>query len=582
MCGIAGIVGAPGDFRIGAMTKLLHHRGPDGSGDWRHGPIALGATRLAIIDLAAPPQPMVSTISGAAIVFNGEIYNHRALRRELEQQGVRFETQTDTEVILRLYEAMGDDCVGRLQGMFAFAVADGDRLLIARDRVGIKPLYYAWVPEVRQFIFASEAKALLQHPGIHPSLDLQAFAGSLLIGYPTDVATFFEGIRSLQPGHTLVVYSGDPIAVGEPRAYYWREAVVDEEMTLEAAEECLATELGRAVESHLAADVEVALTLSGGIDSTLLALFAAEQVKGPLRTFTVGDHETYADVVQAGRVAHMIGSRHQTVVLGFNDYLAAIPSLVEAEERPSSLHALPFHILCRRIAVEVKACMHGEGADELFGGYGEYLNREPRLSYIRRRLPVLRHLGVSPSEGVLATIERLSAPETFQAYLPNVFAVNLGDALERQHLMPVDKLAMAAGLEMRVPYLDDRMLALMARMPLPFLVRSDIGVQKYLLRRLALKRFGMPLLDVVLREKLGAPAAGIVLLDRFDRLCNETLPDSYIERHPFGPCFTAKRELLMFDFFSEVFITHRGDSGAVGPISEFIAARAGRRLDLTI
>jgi asparagine synthase (glutamine-hydrolysing) len=581
MCGIAGVAGSVAASRsIEAMTLALRHRGPDGMGKWSRGSTAFGATRLAIIDPAAPAQPMAGLREDVCIVFNGEIYNHRELRRELQLRGVRFQTQTDTEVVLRLYEAEGADCVLRLQGMFAFAVLDRDRVFLARDRLGIKPLYHALAvgPQgAPEFVFASEIKALLRHPGVTPRLDMQAFADSLVIGYPTGEATFFEGIHSLRPGHTMTVLIGPPLEVGEPRAYHVRSTARDDGITIHDAEDLLEGQLQQAVDSHLAADVEVGLTLSGGLDSALLGMFAALRLKRPLATFTVGDHESYADVVQAAQVAQMIGSRHDLLMPGFDDYLAAIPALVEAEEQPSSLYALPFLLLCRRVASRVKACLHGEGADELFGGYSEYLNRESRLAHIGQRLPVLRQLGVRLSDGALQTIQRLSSPSTFEAYLPNVFEVNLADALERQHLMPVDKCAMAASLEMRVPYLDDGMLALMGRVPLAHLVRPDIAVRKYLLRRLALKRFGMQALDVVLREKLGAPVAGILLLDRFDRLCNERLPEDYLTGHEFGRCFTAKRQLLMFDLFCEVFITHRGESDAVGGVLDFIAARAGVR-----
>lgn len=576
MCGIAGVVGGRDSTLIEEMTAVLRHRGPDGRGHASRGALHVGATRLGIIDPTSQTQPIYNEEGTACVVFNGEIYNHQELRTELRGKGHVFKTRTDTEVVVHLYEEMGDDCVHRLHGMFAFAILDGARLLLARDRLGIKPLYYVFMPETQAFVFASEIKAILQHPGFTPRLSLQALADSIVLGYPVGEETFFEGVRSLLPGHTMVVSWGEGVRVEDPKRYHTPGLARDDSMSLDEAEERLEAQLERAVETHLAADVEVGLTLSGGIDSTVLALLAGERLQRPLHTFTVGDHEEYADVVQAGLVARMIGSEHEPIILSFEEYLSAIPGLVAAEEQPSSLYGLPFYHLCRKVSERVKACLHGEGADELFGGYREYLNRDTRLSYIQSRLPLLKHLGVLPSQRALSTIERLSSAEYFQEYLPRVFEVNQADALERQHLMPVDKCAMATSLEMRVPYLDDGVVELANRIPLSFLVRPDIAVKKYILRRFALRRFGPRVIDVVLREKLGAPVSGVYLLDRFDRLCNEVLPDDYVTRHELGSCFSEKRELLMFDMFIEMFMKHRGDSGSIGSVMDFMQARAGK------
>ena len=575
MCGIAGVLGTADGALIERMTAAIHHRGPDGRGHASRGTSHIGATRLGIIDPAASPQPIYNETEEICLVFNGEIYNHRELRAELESKGHRFRTRTDTEVVVHLYEEMGDDCVRRLHGMFAFAILDGARLFLARDRLGIKPLHYVLLPETQTFLFASEVKSILQHPGFTPRLNLQALADSIVLGYPLGDETYFDGVRSLFPGHTMVVSCGDRLRVEEPRRYYALDFTRQESMSFDEAERQLEAELERAVDTHLAADVEVGLTLSGGLDSTVLALFASERLARPILSFTVGDHEGYADVVQAGHVAEMVGSEHERIIVGFDDYLAAIPDLVAAEERPSSLHGMAFYLLCQRVAQRVKACLHGEGADEIFGGYRDYVSRESRLAVIRERLPILKRLGVPPSVYALETIESLASAATFEDYLPRIFKVNMADALERQHLAPVDRYAMAASLEMRVPYLDDGVVELAGRIPLPFLVRYDISVRKYILRRLTLRRFGPRTIDVVLREKLGAPIASIHLLDRFDRLCEETLPDDYLAKHEFGYCFGAKRELLLFEMFIEMFMKHRGDPGSIGSVMEFLQDRSG-------
>jgi asparagine synthase (glutamine-hydrolysing) len=461
--------------------------------------------------------------------------------------------------------------------MFAFAVLDGERLLLARDRLGIKPLYFAYIPETQVFLFASEVKAILCHPALSPRLNLQAMADMLALSHPSDDQTFFEGVRSLRPGHTMAVTYGDTVSVGAPKAYYARNLIRDDSADIDEMQARLDGVLCRAVETHLAADVEVGLTLSGGLDSSILALFARQHVPDRLLTFAVADHDGHPDVVRAKSVAQMIGSTHETVIMTFDDYLAAIPGLIASEEQPSSLYGAPFYFLCHTVAKRVKVTLHGEGADELFGGYTPYLDRESRLAYIRKRLPVLKHLGVPPSEHAIETIERLSRAKTFDDYLRELFDINMADPLERQHLVPVDKCAMAASVEIRVPYLDDAMVELVGRMPLRFLVRPDLGVRKYILRRLALSRFGVGILDVVLREKYGAPTAGLVLLDRFDRLCNETVSDEYVRKHDFGKCFASKRELVLFDMFLEIFMAHRGESTAIGSVVDFLRSRDGLR-----
>jgi asparagine synthase (glutamine-hydrolysing) len=578
MCGIAGVIGIDdGGALVRDMAGALRHRGPDGTGQCSRGARHVSATRLSIIDPSAGVQPVYNETMQICVVFNGEIYNHRELRAELVRKGHTFRTRTDTEILVHLYEEEGDNCVRSLHGMFAFAILDGSRLLLARDRFGIKPLYHAFDAGAQVFAFASEIKAILRYPGFSPTLDIQTLADSLVLSYPVGDHTFFEGVRTLPPGHTMTLSFEGRLRIGEATPYYERASLRRENLDFDQAQACLESLLTSAVETHLAADVEVGLTLSGGIDSGLLGLFASRQAQAPLHTFAVSDHEAHADVVQARQVARMMGATHRTVIMSFEDYLDVIPQMVAGEEQPSSLYGAPFYFLCRQIAEQVKACLHGEGADELFGGYREYVDRSSRTSYIRRRLPLLKRLGVAPSAAALETIHRLSTSGSFEQHLENVFDVNMRDALERQHLLPVDKSAMAASLEMRVPYLDDSVVEFVSRLPIRYLVRHDLGIRKYILRRLALSRFGPDCIDLVLREKLGAPAACVLHLDRFNNVCEEILPDSYVAQHEFAGCFESKRELLLFDMFIEVFMKHRGDSVAMGPALDFLRARAARR-----
>jgi asparagine synthase (glutamine-hydrolysing) len=558
------------------MTAALRHRGPDGEGVYARGAVQLGATRLGILDPLSGPQPLYSNSGEICLVFNGEIYNHRELRAELQRQGHVFRTGTDTEVVLRLYEAIGIACVKRLQGMFAFAILDGEELWLARDRLGIKPLYYTIVNRPFLLVFGSEIKAILQCRSVTPRLNLQALVDMVAVTHPVDEGTFFEGIHLLPPGHTLRVAASEPMRVDPPQPYDTPAVVRSNDIAFDEALDQLETVLTRAVETHLAADVDVGLTLSGGLDSSLLALLARQRRERPLLTFTVGDHAGHPDVEEAGRVAAAIGSEHRVVLVNFEEFLDVVPAVIAAEEKPTNLGALPFYILCREIARRLKACMHGEGSDELFGGYEEYLDRAPRSFDLRRRLLLLKQMGQVPSPRAIEIINRYTIDPQGDDYIEGVFDVHLHDALEQHHLLPVDKVAMAVSLEMRVPYLDDAVSALARRLPVRFLVRPDLGVGKYILRRLALKRFRPVLLDVVLRQKIGFPSSGYRLLTRFDRLCEELLPDSYVTSHEFGFCFPTKRQLMTFDLFTEIFMEGRGEPGAVGPVIDFMCARAGR------
>ena len=511
------------------------------------------------------------------VAFNGEIYNHRELRAELEKKGHRFATKTDTEVIVHLYEELGAHCVQRLRGMFAFAVMSEQTIFLARDRMGIKPLYYCQIARPSWFVFASEIKALLQCSEVSPRLDVQAFADFTVLSHPVAGDTFLEGVKSLEPGHTMTVsWSEEGLTVNPPARYFFPNEQRDEGIGFSDAQRALEEAMAKAVESHLAADVEVGLTLSGGLDSTLLALLARELRDAPLATFTVADYEQHPDMVQAERIAAMVGARHVPVVMTFADYLDRVPGFIAAEERPSRLYGLPFYVLCATVSRHVKSCLHGEGSDELFGGYEDHLDSTWRTRHLSRRLPLLKRLGVGPSSRLTEILERLfhngGAVDSMQA----IFELNRREPLERHHLDPVDRCSMAFGLEMRVPYLDDDMCELVNRFPLRYLVRADLGIRKYILRRLCLDRFGTGVLDVVLRGKLGVPSAAGRFRSRLKSLCDRVLPDDYLSEHALGFCFESKLDLLTFEMYEEIFLKQRGAADAAGSVLDWLHARSGR------
>ncbi len=583
MCGIAGAVGNRDRNLIEKMTEALYHRGPDSEGFFRSSNLDLGMRRLSIIDLASGDQPIYNESRNKCIVFNGEIYNYRPLRTELIAKGHIFHTTSDTEVIIHLYEEYGELCVNRLRGMFAFAIANGSTLFIARDRLGIKPLYYAHLRNTGLLIFASEIKALLQCRELRTAVDRQALADYLVVGHAFGNETFLEGIKCLEPGHYMLVsMQTDAIEIEERE--YWRLSVdPDDSLDYKKSEEALTALLEDSVQSHLVADVEIGLTLSGGVDSSLLAMLMKKYHPDRISTFTVSDVNSNPDIKQSKVIADRIEAAHTEVLLEFDDYLRAIPHCVLAAEVPVDLIGLPFFILCAQIGKRLKVCLNGEGADELFGGYPDYFDCTGPLASLKDGLAEAIRLNLSPGYGVISLVENLSSITNNDEYLRRLFLVNLQDQLIRRHLEIVDKLSMASSVEMRVPFLDNELVEFVNRLPLCFKVNRDLGVGKYILKRAALNLFGDAMTDAVVRRKIGMPSASLNYFPKFTDLCEANLPNDYIEKHELGNYFLgirkgsrryAKRSLLLFDLFCFIFIDQRGAVPEDFDIREFIKTRS--------
>ena len=377
MCGIVGIVkwdprDVVDEARLKRMRDALRHRGPDGEGLLIDGPVGLGHRRLAIVDVAGGHQPMANEDETIWIVYNGEVYNHAALRPGLEARGHRYRTRSDTETILHSYEEEGERCVEQLQGMFAFALWDRARgqLLLARDRLGIKPLYYACTHE--ELLFASEVKAILAAGPIRPALNEAILPEFLATRFVAGEQTFFRGIRKLLPGRTLSWSRADGL---RQRRYWSVPASVDESpMTLEEHARVVRERLSAAVRSHLMTDVPLGLFLSGGVDSTALAALMAPMVKEPIRTFSVGMTDADANELAYARLAaRSVGAEHHEVVVSPAEFFEAVPLLVWHEDEPIAFPAsVPLYFVSSLAAQHVKVVLTGEGADELFLGYNRY------------------------------------------------------------------------------------------------------------------------------------------------------------------------------------------------------------------
>lgn len=371
MCGIFGKYAVDGVTRdsLERMAEVLFHRGPDDVGIYMNDRVGIGNRRLSIIDLQGGHQPISNEDGTIQLVYNGEVYNYRALRNALEARGHRFQTSTDTEVIVHLYEEEGEDCVQHLEGMFAFALWDSarNRLFMARDRFGQKPLYYHHRPGL--LIFASEIKAILEDPAVTASVDRNAMHHYLSLRFVPPPRTMFEGISKLPAGHTVTL-EGDRLNV---RKYWGLSYVPKLQISESEALEQLNTLLGNAVESHTVSDVPVGALLSGGLDSGLLTALLALRTDAKVSTFSVGvDEDDWSELPFAKAVAQRYGTDHHERVVHANP-AELLPRLVWHLDEPSDPSAMCKYFVAQSASQYVKVVLGGDGGDEMLGGYDRYV-----------------------------------------------------------------------------------------------------------------------------------------------------------------------------------------------------------------
>jgi asparagine synthase (glutamine-hydrolysing) len=528
VCGICGIVSSNGPAdpdRLASMSAKLVHRGPDSDGIFAEGQAALAARRLAIIDLETGDQPIANEDSTVHVVQNGELYNYRELRAELERAGHRFRTHGDTEVLVHLYEQEELGFARRLRGMFAVALWDAPRrrLVLARDRYGIKPLYYRVDPG-RSFEFASELRALPRG-----EIDLDALEAFLAFNSIPAPLTIFRDARKLPPGHLLVWEAGETRIERFARP---APAALDDLRDDDEAEliEELRARLRDSVRAHLVSDVPVGVLLSGGIDSSALTALAAQESSEPVRTFSIGFEErSFDELGDARLVAQRYGTQHRELVLR-PDAALLLPALAEAFDEPfADSSALPTYLVSQLAAQDVKVALSGEGGDELFGGYYTYvadrlaLRAGPAARLARplvERLPTstarasfdykakrfVRGAHLPPLERHHAWKEifspearadltgrrhdfdpvdlyRTRFAETQGAeLLARLQDVDLGIYLVDDLLVKTDRASMAHSLEARVPFLDPAVTNFAAALPAKHRVR---GLRKKVLLRKA-------------------------------------------------------------------------------------------------
>ena len=584
MCGICGIASADGRVdpdQLGAMSDTLVHRGPDSDGTFVEGGIGLASRRLSIIDVAGGDQPISNEDASVHVVQNGEIYNYRELRAELERAGHRFATQCDTEVLVHLYEQEGETFARRLRGMFAIALWDArrQRLVLARDRYGIKPLYVRTNGSTLEF--ASELRALPRG-----EVDLDALEAFLAFNSIPAPLTIFREVRKLPAGHVLVWENGEarterfarPQPVGASAARDGDEAELVEE---------LRARMRDSVRAHLVSDVPVGVLLSGGVDSSLLAALAAEESAEPLRTFSIGFEErSFDELADARAVATRYATAHRELTLRPNAALL-LPALAEAFDEPfADSSALPTYLVSELAARDVKVALSGEGGDELFGGYYTYaadllalrigpaarlarplVERLPtstaRASFDYKAKRFVRGAHLPPLERHHAWKEIFSAElraeltgrrssfdpvDVYRArfaetdgaeLLARLQDVDLGVYLVDDLLVKTDRASMAHSLEARVPYLD----SVVTNFALSLSTRHKVrGLRKKIL----LRRAAAPLLprQIVFGKKRGfsIPAAAW-LRGELEPFARDTLAASVLRRQGFFDPAVAARLL---------------------------------------
>ena len=611
MCGIAGTVRIGDLDLVKRMTNLISYRGPDDSGFYEDGEVRFGHRRLSILDLSeAGHQPMLSDDGELAITFNGEIYNFRILRRELEKRGYRFHTETDTEVILTAYREFGIDFLRHLEGMFAFALWDRKQrqLLLARDRTGIKPLFY--YQQADGLAFASELKPILLVPGLDKRVNRRALRSAIRYASNIEDESMIASVFKLPPAHWLLWRDGNitqgtfwnhPEAAPEP----WDEETLTNE---------LRRTLGDVVQSHMISDAPLGAALSGGLDSSgIVALMSQGGTK--VDTFTVGHGTDDPDLINARLVAEHCRTNHHEILVSAENILDLLPTVIWHLEEPlGQMESVQMYINYREAAKFVKVLLIGEGADECFAGYARYklLHRSvPIPQTVRKELyeRVYMYADRAPNSFPARAVARTLWGELPGSPLPDpqpLAPMPLSDGngkhvLERAlvhdqrtylhhlSLKRADALGMAHSVELRVPFLDRQIVELAARIPASMMVRR--GMEKYILRR-ALE----PLLprSISWRRKRGFQMRlNLGLVETLEYLCDKLLrPEAVRSRGFFDPelASTLRRtrprrfatpmaqkvwsfrvwSMILCELWARTFLDHNVEKGPVRSVGDLL------------
>ncbi len=542
MCGIAGVLYADSNRSVGAelltdMGNAIAHRGPDGEGTFRANSVGLVHRRLAIIDLEGGRQPLSNEDESIHVVFNGEIYNYQQLRRQLESRGHIFRTNSDTEVLVHLYEEHGPELCTHLRGMFAFAIWDARRreLLLARDHLGQKPLFI--YRDNEKLVFGSELKAVLAHPNIDRTIDPAAVEDYLTFGFIPGQRSIFSRISKLPAAHRLRVSMSEFQA--SPKRYWQLSFDLEDRSTVDEWKQRVDTALHESVSAHLVADVPVGAFLSGGLDSSAIVAMMAGLRSDPVQTFSIGfNEEEFSELPYAREVAKHFGCQHTEEIVT-PEAARDLDDLTFLYDEPfADASAIPTMAVSRLAARHVKVVLSGDGGDELFGGYARY-SHDLKEAEIRSRIPrLIRSLVLKPMAAIWPKADWLPRPLRLKTLLQNIsldpaeayantvsacrermrrsllkpdFASSLNDyhpehsivsaykhgqrdslsgmlsadtnvLLPDDFLTKVDRASMGFGLEVRPPLIDWKLMELVATMPSEFKIRN--GSKKWILKQL--------------------------------------------------------------------------------------------------
>jgi asparagine synthase (glutamine-hydrolysing) len=573
MCSIVVTFNESNLGTLTAMADAVKHRGPDSMEIWPAGSHGVAACRLSIFGDPDATMTYLDAESGAVVLLNGEIYNYEDLWNQLSANGERRTSDLETELIARLYKIHGVDFARYLKGMFSIVILTGDKLVLARDRFGIKPLYYK--PIGHKVVVCSEIKGILQHPDVTAVLDHTALEETRVFGYVVDQElTFFKGVRQVKPGSTTVFSNDGAVDTKDygsfPAAHYdgagsdYQAACRDVREKMIAAVEKLF--------NH--GTMDKGIYLSGGLDSSTIALVARKLLGYPVQTFSLADSDDNTDLLSARRMAATLGTQHCEYLVTSRDYWRSLLDYVAHYE---SLMAggvfdiqggVAFHLLSERASKAVKVTFTGEGADELFGGY-YWIYTHP-LGFSDRIRTNLSNILPNPRMARFVD-ELFPAPEDEKLYRRNLFDHLVRSGLSNYHLQSVDRSAGAFGFEIRPLYLYDDLADCALQLPIEYKVPDKKTTKKILRDAFRADFEAMGLGWVNRRLKLGMPAA----ISRMDQEVTQSIEKAIsveeLQRHPLGNLLGSKMNLLLYDLFEHIFFKGWDHRGAEPPPDSLLA-----------
>jgi asparagine synthase (glutamine-hydrolysing) len=516
MCGINGFSWEDKNL-IKQMNKIISYRGPDDKGTYTDKHVSLGHNRLSIIDLSkAGKQPMTNEDGSIFIVFNGEIYNFKEIKQKLIKKGHKFNSNTDTEVIIHAYEEFGEECLKLFNGMFAFAIWDTNnkKLFLARDRLGIKPLYYYLDQKNEKLIFSSEIKGILQHE-IKKKINIQSFNSFLTYRFITSDETMIQNIKKLKPGHYLT-YQNKKIHMNKYWNLKWNTINKSKDYFVKKIDQLL----NESVDKRLLSDVPLGIFLSGGLDSSLITSINSKLRNDTIKTFSIGFNHKSDELKYASKVANLLNTNHKELILDYNQITKEIPNIVWYMDEPhSDPSVIPLYFLSKFAKKDITVVNTGEGADELFSGYYHYyigsnlFNTIPNLikkkvynyyysPFKKNQRKQLLNNSDNTNNNINSSIKE---DNTLKRYLNkkhhilnNVLHFDIKKELPNWQLTRVDRLTMAHGMEARVPFLDHNLVELSSSIPTNLKQKGFCG--KYILKKVAKKYLPK---EIIYRKKQG-------------------------------------------------------------------------------